>query len=88
MRMTAKNVIRFAVPDGAAEAEVEIRLHPDRWGGWQTSLLLRPADGSPPLPLPRTFRAREHRLAAAKGVGWVRRRFEGARPIASLRRSL
>jgi hypothetical protein len=85
--MRAKNVIRFAVPDGAAEAEVEIRLQPDRFGGWQTCLLLRPADGSPPLPLPRTFRARDRGLAADKGVGWVRRRFAGARPIASLRRS-
>ena len=87
MRMTAKDVIRFAVPDGAIEAEVEIRLEPDRWGGWRTSLLLRPADGSPPVPLPRVFRARDHRLAAGKGVGWVRGHFEGARPIANLRRS-
>ena len=87
MRVTAKSVIRFAVPDGAAEAEVEIRVQPDHWGGWRTSALLRPGDGSPPVPLPRVFRARDHRLAAGKVVGWVRARFEGARPLANLRRS-
>jgi hypothetical protein len=83
MRVIAKDSIRFAVRSGrGAGAEVEIRVRPDRFGGWQASALERAPEAGVPAVLGRVFRARDRRLAAGKMVAWVRRRYPDAQPVA------
>jgi hypothetical protein len=83
MRVIAKDDIRFAVTvEGGAPAQLEIRLRPDRFGGWQASARLYPQGAASPTALGRVFRARERRLAAGKMVAWVRRRYPYAQPLA------
>jgi hypothetical protein len=83
MRVIAKDDIRFAVTvEGGAPAQLEIRLRPDRFGGWQASARLHPQGAASPTALGRVFRARERRLAAGKMVAWVRRRYPYAQPLA------
>jgi hypothetical protein len=85
VRVIAKNRIRFAVrAEGGAAAELEIRLHPDRFGGWQAIAVVRPGGGAP-VPLGRVFRAQDRRPAAAKMVAWVRRHYLETQPLAERR---
>ncbi len=85
MRVTAKDRIRFttATADGAP-AEVEIRVRPDRFGGWEASVLLH-APGAAARTLGRRFRSQDRRLATGKMVAWVRARYLDAQPVADRR---
>jgi hypothetical protein len=86
MRVIAKDRIRFAVPVAGARAEIEIRIRPDRYGGWQSSVLLHAPEAAPEA-LGRTFRSPDRGVAGGKMVAWVRRRYLDAQPVAE-RRSL
>ena len=81
--MRLKDRIRFAVAaDGERPAELEIRVRPDRFGGWEATALLRQGAGAP-VALGRVFRSRERRLAVGKMVAWTRRHYVHARPLAT-----
>jgi hypothetical protein len=82
MRVIAKDRIRFAVAAAGARAEVEIRIRPDRCGGWQSSVLFRAPEAAAPEALGRTFRSPDRGIAAGKMVAWVRRRYLDAQPVA------
>lgn len=86
MRVVLKDDIRFRVAAGrGVPAELEIRVRPDRHGGWEASALLHRPDAGVPVALGRVFRSRDRRLAADKMVAWVRRRYVGAEPLATRR---
>jgi hypothetical protein len=81
LRVVAKDSIRFAVAaEGGPAITLEIRVRPDRFGGWQATALLH--EGDVPVALGRVFRSRDRRLAAGKMVTWVRRRYLHVRPLA------
>jgi hypothetical protein len=82
MRAILKDRIRFAVAADGALAELEIRVQPDRYGGWEAVALLQEQDVKSPARLGRAFRSHERRLAAGKMVAWVRRRYPNAQPLA------
>jgi hypothetical protein len=83
MRMMAKDSIRFAVrAEDGAPAELEIRLRPDRFGGWQAIALLHEPHAPAPSTLGRVFRAPDRRLTVDRMVAWVRRRYLDAQPLA------
>jgi hypothetical protein len=86
MRVMARDSIRFAVRgEGGASFELEVRLQPDRFGGWEARALLHEPDAGAPLALGRVFRAKDRRLALGKMVAWVRRRYLDAEPLAERR---
>ncbi len=88
VRAIEKDRIRFAVAaDGDALVELEIRVGPDRFGGWQAVALLHEQGATSPARLGRAFRSRERRLAAGKMVAWVRRRYSHAQPLAERSRA-
>jgi hypothetical protein len=84
VRAIAKSRIRFAVAADGALAELEIRVAPDRFGGWEAVALLHEQGAGSPVRLGRAFRSRERRLAAGKMVAWVHRRYPYAKPLAEL----
>jgi hypothetical protein len=87
MPIAPKNIIRFQVwADVCAEpGSVEIRVTPDRWGGWQARAVLTPPGQLAPVALGRVFRSTDRDVAAGKMITWVRRRFARARAVSSLR---
>jgi hypothetical protein len=87
VRVVHKDSIRFAVTDGGAPAQLEIRVRQDRFGGWQASAVLRQHDAAAPAALGRVFRSRDRRLTVGKMVAWVRRRYPHAQPLAERARS-
>ena len=85
MRAIPKDQIRFQVTvAGSTPGEVEIRVRPDRFGGWEAIALLHDR-GACPMPLGRIFRSRDRAVTVGKMVAWVRRRYQGARPLAGRR---
>jgi hypothetical protein len=84
VRAIAKSRIRFAVAADGALAELEIRVAPGRFGGWEAVALLHEQGAESPARLGRAFRSRERCLAAGKMVAWVRRRYPNAKPLAEL----
>jgi hypothetical protein len=82
MRVSAKDCIRFRVPAASgALAELQIRVLPDRFGGWEARALLQAPDAAAPELLGRRFRASDRRLAVGKMIAWVRGHYRDAQPL-------
>lgn len=84
MRIVPKDLIRFAVSfDPSCEpAVLEVRVEPDRFGGWRTRTTMVAPGGRGRSDVPRVFRAKDRNLALGKMVTWIRARYGFVRPLA------
>lgn len=84
MRVVPKDLVRLAVSsdESCDPAVLEVRVEPDRFGGWQTRTIMVPPGGARRTELPRVFRAKDRDLALGKMVVWIRARYRHVRPVA------